>query len=58
MLPCPTKLRGLRKAFLLPEICTLHFFLEVLDFSLLNISLPIPPKTPGLVQSGCWGPCA
>lgn len=58
MLPCPTRLRGLRKAFLLPEICALHFFLGSTRFFSLEYFLPIPPKTPGLVQSGCWGPCA
>lgn len=49
MLPGPTKLWGLRKAFW-PLKYIPYVFLKVLDFSLLEIYLLFPPRTPGLAQ--------
>ena len=54
MLPGPTKLWGLRKAFW-PLKYIPYVVLEVLDFSLLEISLLLLPRTPGLAQFRWWG---
>ena len=54
MLPGPTKLWGLRKAFW-PLKYIPYVFLKVLDFSLLEIYLLFPPRTPGLTQVGLGG---
>lgn len=54
MLPGPTKLWGLRKAFW-PLKYIPYVFLKVLEFSLLEIYLLFPPRTPGLAQFGLGG---